>query len=311
MKIFVPRLAVASLQPPQTALMPKFGGMPWGFPISRWPVCRECGSHMALLAQLPHDEAVGLDFGGDGQVLHLFQCPTGGCSAYAYDEGCTDSLILHCDELGDGLTEPPAGPPAPNPYVCISHTSESGEVEIERFLPAPMNGELWITGWDGYEDGVRAEQRDVYFDASRFSDAMEEEQEPFLKLQAGADDDYCRLRTKTGGFPYWNYGPTPPKGAFEFLLQIDTFLYVRGALPKPEEIGCDVFLLSDRQGYDEAGHLRVPPDKRRANAPWCVLQSSRSDAFRVEFANFGTDGTAYVFIDRAHSPPLVTWAWSR
>jgi len=311
MKIFVPRLTVASLQPPQSALMPKFGGLPWGFPVERWPVCRECASSMALLAQLPHDAAAALDLGGDAHVLHLFQCPTGGCSSYAYEAGCTASLILRCEELGEGLTEPPAGPPAPNPYVAISRTLETGETEVERFAPAQMNGELWISGWDEYEDGARADQRDVYFDASRFFDADEDEQEPFRKLQA-SDEDSFRFRTKAGGFPYWGgNGPTPPEGAFEFLLQIDTFLDVKGALPKPDEIGCDVFLLSAQQGYDEEAHLRVPDDKRRANAPWSAQQSSSDGAFYVEFANFGTDGTAYVFIDRAHSPPRVTWAWSR
>jgi|GEM_PF-1638669 len=312
MKIFVPRVVVASLQPPQTALMPKFGGLPWGFPVERWPVCRDCMGSMVLLAQLPHNAAAGLGLGDDVHVLHLFQCPTAGCSSSAYDAGCTASLILRCEELGDGLTEPPAGPPAPNPHVAISRTLETGEKVVERFKPPTMYGELWITGWDEYEDGVCADERDVYFDDYLLLDADEDKQEPFRKLQAYEDEGF-RFYTKAGGFPYWrSFGANPPEGPFEFLLQVYPYLYVRGALPKPEEIGCDVLLTSVLETYDEAADLRVPPDKRRANAPWGARQAPTDGGFCVQFAILGPDSaTAYVFIDRAHWPPRVTWAWSR
>src|SRR5215813_8364744 len=51
---FIPRFEVATLQPPQMRLIPKFGGLPWGLPADMWPRCRECSMPMALLAQLPH-----------------------------------------------------------------------------------------------------------------------------------------------------------------------------------------------------------------------------------------------------------------
>jgi hypothetical protein len=311
-KIFIPSFVVASLQPPQSNLLPKFGGLPWGFPAAKWPVCRECESQMVLLAQLPHDPSVGLDFGDEAYVLHLFQCPTGGCSSYAYGEGCTASLILRCEHLGDGLTQPPyAGPPKPNPYVSISRTNADGGEEVAHFLPPPMNGELWITGWAEFEDDIRPDQRAVYYDGSKFDDASDEEREPYRKfLQAG--EDAGKFRTKAGGFPYWGrHGAAPPQGSFEFLLQIDTFIHIDGSLPKPEQVGCDVFLQTDKSGYDPDAHLRAPEEKKKPNAPWNVQQLGKKNEFTAEFANFGTCGAAYVFIDREQVPPKVIWAWSR
>lgn len=34
-------------------------------------------------------------------------------------------------------------------------------------------------------------------------------------------------------------------------------------------------------------------------------------SFGVDFANFGSDGTGFVFIDRSASPPELRWFWSR
>ena len=56
MRNCVPDLAVATLQPSQDRLIPKFGGLPWGFPQQIWPICRECDQPLALLAQLPHQQ---------------------------------------------------------------------------------------------------------------------------------------------------------------------------------------------------------------------------------------------------------------
>jgi hypothetical protein len=313
MKIFIPSFAIASMRPPQTKLLPKFGGLPWGFPVDNWPVCRECASQMALLAQLPHDPSVGLDFGDEAHVLHLFQCPTAGCSSYAYDAGCTASLLLRGEDLGDGLTEPPhAGPPKPNPYVAMSRTNRDGDKHVEHFLSPPMNGEFWITGWTELEDGIRPDQKTIYYDGSKFNDASDEEREPYRKFFQ--PDEYAtKFRTKVGGFPYWGarHGVSLPQGCFEFLFQIDTFLCVAGSLPKPEDVGCDVFMETGASGYDAATHVRVSEEKKRPNAPWSVSQTRTDDEFTAEFANFGTDGAAYVFIDRQKSPPDIIWAWSR
>ncbi len=287
MKIFVPRLSVACIQPPQTKLIPNLGGLPWGFPVDTWPVCRECGSHMALLAQLPHDASVGLDLGDKSYVLHLFQCPVGGCSSYAYDEGCTASLILHCEDLGNDLTHPAdIEMQKTNPYVAISRSEADGSKSIESFPVLPLNGEFWITGWDEFEDGIEPSQSALYYDEVSFEDASDEEREPYRKL-ASTEESAFRFRTKTGGFPYWGWhGAQPPQGNFEFLLQLDTFISIDGPLPEPKDL-------------------------EKPNAPWEMQQNKERNGFTATFANFGTDGAAYIFIDRTAMPPNVIWAWSR
>ncbi len=71
------RLAPGTSAP---ALRAKFGGLPWGVPPQRWPVCRECGHPMSSLAQIP--VRGHLDYAGPlagrpdlaGKVLHVFTC---------------------------------------------------------------------------------------------------------------------------------------------------------------------------------------------------------------------------------------------
>lgn len=95
---YTPQLAVATLQAPQTRLIPKLGGLPWGFPQELWPSCRECGEMLALLAQLRHQEPA-LALGDSQAVLHLFQCATAGCSTWSYDGGCNAALIQRREAL--------------------------------------------------------------------------------------------------------------------------------------------------------------------------------------------------------------------
>ena len=281
MRIFVPSFVVATLQPPQTALRSKLGGLPWGFPAESWPVCAECGGPMVLLAQLPQDAAIGLDLGGEDHVLHLFQCPAAGCSSYEYESGCNASLVLRRAELGDGLTPSPGSD--------------------ERFPPPVMNGELWIAGWHERDDGITPDLRDAFFDPDKYWDFAS-------RSVGGTGGDAVprrRERTKVGGFPEWgNHGVVLPNGTFEFLLQLDTFLPVEGQLPKPEQAGCSI---CSAKGSVTA----VPADMAKPNAPLMLHEGAGETGYSAEFANFGTDGTAYVFIDRRSMPPLVIWAWTR
>jgi hypothetical protein len=138
----------------------------------------------------------------------------------------------------------------------------------------------------------------AYFDPDTFRALQAEFQFPH---------DFDRLRTKAGGVPYWTANgpaglPGIPQRPFDYLLQIDTFLSIEGRLPDPSAIGCAVDV---HQANGQMETRPVPGAAKRENAPWRAMQEvDRDDEYDVEFANFGSDGTAYVFIDRQTTPTV-------
>jgi hypothetical protein len=275
---FIPRFEVATLQPPQTRLIPKLGGLPWGFPVELWPDCRECGEPLALLAQLPHQEPM-LDLGNARWVLHLFQCATAGCSTWSHAAGCNAAVMLPHEALGAGLARPRR--------------------------PTRLHGELWIVGWDANEDTIPPQLSAAYYDFDAFHALPEDLQFPH--------DFADRHRTKAGGLPYWTVNgpqaiPQMPGAPFDYLMQIDTILMLSGGLPDPAAVGCAV----DRYQGRQVETRQAPSNVRRENAPWSVMQQvGEDDDYEVQFANFGSDGTLYVFIDRQATPPRVLLFWNR
>jgi hypothetical protein len=248
---------------------------------------------MALLAQLPH-HSPALDFGDPRWVLHLFQCTTAGCSTWSYEEGCNAAFMLPREAIGEDLTQ--------TPQVT---TERPVNAWIAGITPVDdsMHGELWLTGWEEHEDAIPQHMSPAYFASHTFFALPEEFRFPY-------DFDY-RLRTKAGGVPYWTgNGPAkvPPR-PFDYLMQIDTFLSIQGRLPDPSAIGCDVYA---RQPNGQLETRPVPSVAKRENAPWGAMQElDRDDEYCVEFANFGSDGTAYVFIDRETTPPRAIFFWNR
>src|SRR6185295_11396473 len=114
----------------------------------------------------------------------------------------------------------------------------------------------------------------------------------------------CRWRTKMGGIPYWSgNGPLQKlKPDFEFLFQLDNLIPFEGEAPQPDDFGGTVVFTE----YSGTGkNLRIArqeshephPSKKRLNAPWSA-GVDRKGRFEVEITNLGTDGTAYVFINR-------------
>ncbi len=296
MKFFVPRLAIATLLPQQRALQAKFGGKPWGFPIDQWPTCAECSAPMALLAQLPHAPPALII--GEDAVLHLFQCPVAGCSSYDYLAGCTAGFVLKRQELLEGLTEAPRVEQL-RQYAFVGY--DDGAVPPPAIHEIPLNGEVWITGWHEHDDGIPETMREAFYKAEQF-DALPENIRD-LAYKTG-------WRTKIGSVPLWPaYGvaehpPTP----FEYLMQIDTSLIVGGQMPDAEAMGCDT-RINDAGGG--GSHVPVSENAKRANAPWFAQRDEGADEFYIQFANFGSDGTAFVFINRTTSPPEIIWSWSR
>jgi hypothetical protein len=312
---FLPDLAIATLQyRQQDCLVPKFGGLPWGFPQDLWRNCRECGQPLALLAQLPH-QLPALDLGAPKWVLHLFQCTTAGCGTWSHDGGCNAAFALSCDALAEGLTRPPdAATPRP-----VSAWVGPDRIPIQD---PSMHGEIWITGWREHEDMVSPHESAAYIDPIEFYALPQE-------LQFPHHFD-CRLATKAGGVPYWTGNgpgalPGIPQPPYRYLMQIDSALVLRGSLPSPSAVGCDVHLAhwnAQRNAVDKMETLAVPEANRRENAPWHISQeilpgdaasekTGTEDEYFAAFANFGSDGTAYVFIDRDKSPPDVLLFWNR
>ena len=202
--------------------------------------------------------------------------------------------MLPREIVGEGLTQAPQAARERPAYAWIT-----GIAPVDH----SMHGELWITGWQEHEDAIPQHMRPAYFDPHAFEALPQEIQFPH--------DFDSRLRTKAGGVPYWTAnGPdqVPPR-PFDYLMQIDTFLSMQGRLPDPMAIGCDVYV---RQANGLMERRTVPSIAKRENAPWSAMQElDRDDEYDVEFANFGSDGTAYVFIDRDTTPPRAILFWNR
>jgi hypothetical protein len=267
---YLPRWAVAVLQPAQDRLLSKVGGVPWGMPAELWPMC--CGHPQKLFAQLVHEPPM-LDLGEDGAVLHLFQCAD--CLGVDGAEGCAAFLVPRA-RMGKGLVTTP-------------------DYDHDGGLGGRLNGELWVTGWTPFDDGIDASRLPEFYD------------EPKLwKLQE--EFDYIDWfdgphMTRAGGAPRWTgNGPqsVPPK-PYEFLMQIDSGLYPRSELPADD--------VADRLARNvDLPHGRAP----KAVPPWSLDEAEdRPGYLCAEHANLGSDGTAYVFVDRTRTPHRFTWFWNR
>jgi len=210
-------------------LVPKFGGLPWGFPQRMWPVCEECGGLMSHLAQLPHEPATMPI--GEGRVLFVFKCESDNvCSFWEHDGGANAVVDIDRAALGDSVTTPP---------------------DNEQGAPALLR-EIGITSWDAKDDGVPAEAAPSFYSYAAFDELPDAIAHPH-QWQSG-------WHTKSGGVPYWTANgaqaqPDMPPG--RLLLQIDNWLQLEGG--------------------DSA-----------------------------EIANFCSDGTAYVFVDRSGATPIYS-----
>lgn len=213
-------------------LVPKLGGLPWGLPADRWPVCEECGRPMSHLAQLPADPAV-LPGVPDGEVLFAFKCEWDSvCSFWEVDGGANAVFTVPRQALADV--------PTPAPVV------EDGTPEV---LP-----ELTITRWHAADDGAPAELEDAFYDYGLHSDLPDEIAHPH--------DWAGEWRTKAGGVPYWTANGAQQVPPGRLVLQIDNWVHL------------------------EEGGI-------------------------TEVANFCSDGTAYVFVDRSQTPPAYAMIINR
>ena len=116
MKYFVPQFKLSIDMPPQTKPEDKVGGLPWGLPSERYPICRDCGKSQSLLIQLVHHPE-RLDLGRPGRNLFVFQCnhDAGGCATWAGGYGANACFILEPEDLVNQLTPLPKD----DPYVEV------------------------------------------------------------------------------------------------------------------------------------------------------------------------------------------------
>jgi hypothetical protein len=173
-----------------------------------------------------------------------------------------------------------------------------------------MVGELWIDGWTEQDDGLDPSLATELFNQDSWMKLPEDEMYPMFE---------SRWRTKMGGIPYWTgNGPLhQPSPGYEFLFQIDTNIPMQGPAPSPDEVG-GVVIITELAG--EGMNVRIArqdyhkprPGKERLNAPWTIgVDVAKKGEFLIDITNLGTDGTAYVFINRESNPPRVYWFWNR
>ncbi len=126
--------------------------------------------------------------------------------------------------------------------------------------------------------------------------------EVFIDGWIEKEDGFESFETKFGGEPDWRgtggaYG-LPAKDC-EFIFQTDGRFQMEGALESFENSGS---MLRYSDG-------KVSGEKSIPNAPLAIGE------FRgklvITFADFASDGIAFVFLDKSTSPPTPRWTWSR
>jgi hypothetical protein len=203
MRYFLPDIRLAAEMAPQTHLIDKLGGVPWGLPATRWPKCSYCGRSQSLLAEFIHQQD-RLDLDRDGRVLFIFQCnhDPGICSTWEGGAGANACFVLEPEELINELSPLPDD----NPLV-------------ER--------EARIIGWLEKDDGILVSQ------ASAFSTDSQLLKLPEVVLNRAAQV------TRLGSVPSWiQSSDERPKDGWRFVGQLDC-LYSFFTAPKTCVEGVD------------------------------------------------------------------------
>jgi hypothetical protein len=202
MRYWVPKLRVGSVTPGQTTALEKLGGLPWGFPRERWPVCKGCREPMAFLAEL-HHTAERLDLGAEGRVLFLFMCEGGECEPWEADAGCNAVFILERVELGAALTEPPTKGTRTCPELRIEH-------------------------WDARDEAVEAADYPAFFDEAAHRGLP-------AHIQRAPSP-----ATKLGGAPRWRQAAVGFPETWRFIGQLEEYVAIAEPCPTADEAGCTI-----------------------------------------------------------------------
>ncbi len=282
----MPELALGALSPPQTQFTEKFGGLPWGLPTARWPLCRECGNPQTHLATFIHS-AERLDLGAEGRVVMVFQCGYSpnetNCANYDADSGANAVVFLDAHELGIGITEPP----------------DPG---------APKGIEMRVTNWVEQYDLVTAESEPSFYKADGWYDEVDEARE--------AVDDSIGDCAKMGSVPCWMQEPEEVDPAFRFAAQLAMYYHFPDPIPSADDVGVVVSVgrpeedwpLSDPRRWDPSLIYDVqkpahPDPALRGHIYFSDLTLKRyGSGFDVEAVEFGDGGKGFLFV---HPDPLA------
>jgi hypothetical protein len=258
MQCFLPDLRLATQLPPQSAAQDKLGGLPWGLPVERWPVCAECGGHQSLLAQFLHDDE-RLDLGKKGRVLFVFQCnhDPGGCESWGADSGANACLILNAEELSNTLTECPAK-----------------NIVIETEARAVS----WLTRQDKVAD---ADFQNFFADPT------------YAKVDKDTVFSILAV-TRLGSVPSWvQSADESPKPPWRFVGQLDSAYRFYSPVPPPDEVGCQVG--KKIKGKFEYAN---PKQKHPTAPAWVFISEEEDvgTKWTCPGPNFGDTGIGYIFV---------------
>jgi hypothetical protein len=281
MKYYIPDIKLSVLLNKQTLMEDKLGGLPWGMPANKWPICRQCNNPMLLLAQLSHN-GTRLDLGAPGRVLHLFQCGSD-CDTWSHESGANSCFVLEAEVMTHGLTVPP--------NYSIEKVIDEWAIDYVFNFPDresirekyQLQAEVRVLRWIEEEDGISPE------DAKYFTNSQD-----FWNMPDTIKDPYCG--TKLGSVPCWVQ--TPELEGLSFIGQLADNYFFTHSLPKPDEVGCSVGkvnILGCFKYYE--------PKKRKPSAPRFVAEikmksSEQKSKWVCEGPNFGDGGIGYIFLKR-------------
>ncbi|HEY1169764.1 MAG TPA: hypothetical protein VGH19_00215 [Verrucomicrobiae bacterium] len=184
MRYFVPDIRLADEESRQSE---KLGGVPWGLPAAKWPLCKDCGKPQSLLAQFEH-HPLRLDLGRAGRVLFVFQCDhdPGACETWSAISGANACFVLEPEELLQSVT--PLPPDSFEPML---------EVRVAR--------------WIEKEDDIDPNLAGHFF-----------EDKTYLKLPEEVVGK-CTTGARLGGVPSWIQSPDEgPRAPWRFVGQLDS-----------------------------------------------------------------------------------------
>jgi len=293
MRYFVPTLALGALLPPQTQLNDKFGGLPWGLPADKWPLCRECGNPQTHLATFLHS-AERLDLGAEGRAVLIFQCGRApnetNCETFTADGGANAVVFLDAHELGSDLTEPPA----PGAFKEI---------------------EMRVTEWVEKHDLVTAESESWFYTADGFWGERDEARQ----VVEDSIEDGARL----GSVPCWVQEPENVDSAFRFAAQLSMYYHFPDPIPSADAVGVVVSVRRSMEGLPPFDPSRWDPsliyDVQKPADPDPALRGQiyfsdstferYGSGFDVEATESGPGGKGYLFVHPDPISPRGLFMW--